>query len=555
MSSSSSTLAAKTPNRRRRVRHKIQTPAYASFADHSSSPMLDLHEIVDISEDGMAIQCHYPLESKKKVNLWLDLADCAEHIHTTGMVIWSNENGRTGLHFEDLAPDSLARLREWLFVNVMAGVANGETDLSASPIEDAAPPKPSYTDTLSAVTAVQRQVESLGSNLGAVLQLVAERANTFLKASGAAIALAEDDPGFMVCKASAGQDAPPVGARLQVGAGFSGECVKTGSVLRCDDAETDKRVDQETCRALGIRSILAVPVRRDNKSVGLIETFASTPNAFTENDGRILQKFAESVVTALNSPKKEKAPPPYIPAGSVLFAAANELKETKKTEEKAAEQPDAGEKSSEGISLPKSHLIILACAAATIALVLGVLSAPAIQADILPWVRGRVHNKANTQLQTVLASNQAPKPESPALPTVETASFDQLRQMANNGDAAAENALGLRYATGDGVPLSESDAVRWFTKAAEQGNVAAQSKLGSIYFSGRGVPQDSTRAYFWMVVARLSGDEASKTLSPFVRARLTRAQVTSIELEADRWLQQHRASNEKPAAGQLKAKN
>jgi hypothetical protein len=123
--------------------------------------------------------------------------------------------------------------------------------------------------------------------------------------------------------------------------------------------------------------------------------------------------------------------------------------------------------------------------------------------------------------------------------------------MALQGDPAAENALGLRYATGDGIKLSESDAIAWFIKAAEQGNVSAQSKLGSIYFSGRGVPQDTTRAYFWMVVARLSGDDASKTLSPFVRARLTRPQVNAIELDADKWLQQHHPF-QKPAAGQPK---
>ena len=120
--------------------------------------------------------------------------------------------------------------------------------------------------------------------------------------------------------------------------------------------------------------------------------------------------------------------------------------------------------------------------------------------------------------------------------------------MAEKGDPEAQNALGLRYATGDGVRLDEGEAVRWFIKAAEQGNVPAQSKLGSIYFSGRGVPQDSTRAYFWMVVARLSGDEASQTLAPFVRARLTRAQVTAIELQAERWLQQHQSQK-----AQLKA--
>ena len=128
-----SSLHPVSPNRRRRVRHKIQTPAYVSFIERISGAMLDLHEIVDISEDGVAIQCHSPLEVKTRVNLCLDLADCAEHIYTTGQVIWSNASGRAGLHFSEFPPESLSRLREWLFVNVMAGVANGETQLAALP--------------------------------------------------------------------------------------------------------------------------------------------------------------------------------------------------------------------------------------------------------------------------------------------------------------------------------------------------------------------------------------------------------------------------------------
>ncbi len=560
MSSSSSTLLSKTPNRRRRVRHKIQTPAYASFADDQKSSILDLHEIVDISEDGMAIQCHSPLEVEKNIKLLLDLADCPEHIETAGLVVWSNDTGRTGVSFSDLSAESLARLREWLFVNVMAGVANGETEIP--PPVDAAPPRPNYTDTLAAVTAVQRQVESLGSNLDAALQLLAERAQTFLRASGTAIALAEDDPAFMVCKASSGNDAPPIGARLQVGSGFSGECVKSGKILRCDDAETDTRVDQETCRALGIRSILAVPVRRDEKAIGLVETFASQPNAFTEGDSRVLQRLTDIILMALNTAGSShksssgSADSSFAtPAGSVLFASADQEIEREKEKEAKDNASLSGEKTSQGISLPRSHLIILGLAAATIFLVLGVISAPTIQSEVLPWLHQRYRSRPKAELQTVLASSLPAKTDSPSNSAIETASFEQLRQMAEKGDAAAQNTLGLRYATGEGVKLNESEAVRWFIKAAELGNVPAQSKLGSIYFSGRGVPADSTRAYFWMVVARLSGDEASKTLSPFVRARLTRAQVTAIELEADRWLQQHRPSNDKPAAGQLKARN
>lgn len=540
MASVTAALQPALPNRRRRVRHKVQTPAYASFTDESKGAMLDLHEIVDISEDGVAIQCHSPLEVKSRINLCLDLADCADHIYTTGQVIWSNSAGRAGLRFSELPPVSLFRLREWLFLNVMAGVANAESENigAAVPRNDLAHPRPDYTDRLAAVSAVQRQAEALGSDLAAALKLIAERAQTLVHASGAAIALSDSEPDFMVCRASSGPDAPPVGARLQVGTGFSGECVKTGRLLRCDDSEADERVDRQSCRALGIRSILAVPVRVGDRSVGLLEAFSPQPGAFSEADNKVMQRLAETVLASVNRAARAEnlptlTPPPQPsftpPAGSVLFASSS-------VEEKKTTPSDAT--TSGGISLPRSHLLILVAAAIMIFFSLGY--------TLAPWIQSKLQERGHARLQTVLASSQPPKAEN--APTVETATFDQLVQMAQKGDPAAQNALGLRYATGDGVKLDEVEAVRWFTKAAEQGNVAAQSKLGSIYYSGRGVPQDSSRAYFWMVVARLSGDDASKTLSPFVRARLTRAQVTSIELDADRWLDQHRVFA-KPAAG------
>jgi putative methionine-R-sulfoxide reductase with GAF domain len=512
--------------------------------------MLDLHEIVDISEDGMAIQCHSPLAAQTRLNLCLDLADCPEHIYTMGQVIWWNDSGRAGFRFSELSAEALSRLREWLFVNVMAGVANGEAEIAAlASARESGPPRPSYTDALAAVNVVQRQAEALGADLPGALKLIVERAQSLLRASGVAIALSEQDRDVMVCRASSGDSAPPVGTRLHVGSGFSGECVKTGRMLRCDDAEVDARVDPETCRALGIRSIVAAPVRLNDQSIGLIEAFSPDANCFSEVDGRVLLRLADAVLAATNRatpsegvPKVEKEKKSFdSPQGSVLFASAE--KEEEENKAKASAKTDTS------ITLPSSQVIILICAAATIALLLGYYAAPVLQSDVAPWIQNKFRGHTPTQLPTVLASTQPPKSDAPS---VEAASLDQLRQMAEKGDAAAANSLGLHYATGEGVPLSESDAVKWFTKAAELGSVPAQSKLGSIYFSGRGVPQDSTRAYFWMVVARLSGDDASKTLGPLVRARLTRGQVTSIELEADRWLQQHHPYD-KPAAGQLKA--
>jgi TPR repeat protein len=542
-----SALQPVSVNRRRRVRHKIQTPAYATFSAESQSALLDLHEIVDISEDGVAIQCHSPLALEKRINLCLDLADCDEHIFTTGRVVWSNSSGRAGLRFSELSAESVSRLRQWLFVNVMAGVANGEADLSAldGPRPEVAP-RPNYTDTLAAVSAVQRQVEALGRDLAAALPLVAERALTLVRASGAAIALADADPDFMVCRASSGLDAPPIGARLQVGSGFSGECVKTGMLLRCDDAELDPRVDRESCRALGIRSILAAPVRVGEKSIGILEAFSAQPNAFSDTDSGVLQSLAQTVLAAINrAARAEHLPTLAAPAaakftappGSVLFASVPD-------EEKKMQSPQEEEKHSSGISLPLSHLIILVVAAAMIFGVLGY--------TLAPWIQTRLQQRGNSRIQTVLASSKPPTSEnSPAAsstPAVETASFEQLRQMAENGNPAAENALGLRYATGDGLKLDEAEAVRWFTQAAEQGNVAAQSKLGAIYFGGRGVPKDLTRAYFWMLLARASGDATSKALAPSVTAQLTSAQANSIEQQANAWLQQ-RLTTPKPTAG------
>lgn len=556
-----SSLSTALPNRRRRVRHKIQTPAYASFTAESKGAMLDLHEIVNISEDGLALQCHTPLQPQKTVNLWLDLAECPQHIYTTGQVIWCNASGLAGVRFSELAPESLARLREWLFVNVMAGVANGETDLAAITFsQTASPPKPGYSDTLAAVMTVRRQVEALGSDFRRALQLIAERAQSLVRASGAAVALADADPLSMICCATSGSDAPPVGARLKVGTGFSGECVKRSQPLRCDDTETDTRVDRANCRTLGIRSLLAAPIRVGENAVGLIEAFSPQAHAFSEADSTVLQRLADTVIEAAHRASNVEKLPFLKPLDNEPAppSSGNPLSGSAAAHEKIR-NADPENNHLYDITFPRSHLILLLCAAATIMFAMGWGLAPWIQNEAAPWIIAKVHSRAQDHLPTVLASSQSPQAPEPGRPdplpsspsSLEATSFDQLLQAARSGDPAAQNVLALRYATGQGVKLSESEAVHWFTKAAEQGCVPAQSKLGALYYSGRGVPQDLTRAYFWMVTARLSGDEASNTLAPLIRTRLTRSQATAIESNALRWVQQH-SSNGKPAAGQLK---
>ena len=524
-------------NRRRRVRQKVHAPAYATFtSDSKSSAMLDLNEILDISEVGLAVQCASPMTVDQQVELSLDLAEASGQISTTARVVWTDSTGRAGLALPVLANSALHRLREWLFLNAMAGAANAAASSGLHSTEETHTVlRPTYTDTLSAASAVQREAESLGPDLEAVLSLVALRSQSLLRASGAAIALSETgkDAGVMICRACAGQSAPPVGAALQVGSGFSGECVRSGEISLCDDTEMDERVDRQTCRALGIRSMLAAPVRSGEKVIGLLEVFSAQPDTFSENAIAILQRFAETIVTAVNRSGRtsdQAAPPPAPPRpftpspGSVLFAHAPE--ESAETKKLSVDEDKVG-----GVRLPRAHLYLLICAASTVALALGFLLAP--------WIQEKLQAREQSGEHTVLASSQPPQPVSSPGPTIETATLDQLQQLAEQGDSAAQNALGLRYASGEGVWQDDAEAARWFTKAAENGNVKAQVALSARYWAGRGVPASLTQAYFWTVLARAAGDKNSKTFAEFLASHMTRSQAAAIEQQANIWYQQH----------------
>jgi putative methionine-R-sulfoxide reductase with GAF domain len=134
-------------------------------------------------------------------------------------------------------------------------------------------------------------------DLEAALQLLAERAQYITGASGTAIALLEGDE--MICRASAGPSAPALGTQVQMKSGLTGESVRTRQVLRCDDAETDSRVNRESCRALGIKSVMVVPMFREQKVIGVFELLADRANAFEQRDVTALERLAVMVQTGL----------------------------------------------------------------------------------------------------------------------------------------------------------------------------------------------------------------------------------------------------------------
>jgi TonB family protein len=151
--------------------------------------------------------------------------------------------------------------------------------------------------------------------LDIVLNQIVEQACLATGATGAAIALTRD--GEMVCRATTGRTAPDLGVRLD-NAGFSAECLRVGMLQRCDDTETDPRVDAAACRELGVRSILVVPLWYWGEFMGIFEIFSTRPNAFGERDEQTLQALAYRIVrhtkqtngqlTGFSSAEQETAP-------------------------------------------------------------------------------------------------------------------------------------------------------------------------------------------------------------------------------------------------------
>lgn len=91
--------------------------------------------------------------------------------------------------------------------------------------------------------------------------------------------------------------------------------------------------------------------------------------------------------------------------------------------------------------------------------------------------------------------------------------LNELRPLAEAGNARAQSKLGTMYINGEGVPEDAEEGVRWYRKSAEQGFVDGQFNLGSAYASGRGVAKDDAEAARWYRMAAEQGDaEAQATL-------------------------------------------
>lgn len=583
--------AARPPHgeRRRWIRQKLHTPVYVSFNSPQSGTVVDLSELLDLHENGFAVQTAIPseregndrLEVNRAVTICLDLPETGKYVHGSGQVMWTDDSGRVGVRFTFLPDASRQILKEWLFANLLVASTNHAARASQlarraeeagdSPAVEVATPSSTASRTAiqeaipelvpklvassaavrerdelrAALDDLRREIHDIGeraearedgetANANAVLQLITEKAAELTGASGAAIALLTENR--IVCRASLGEPTPPLNSEVDVRAGLSGECIRSGRIVRCEDPETDSRVDPEVCRMLGIGSLMAAPIFSDFRVVGLLEIFFPYARSFTTEQEDILERLVEFVPAA-----KPKLAENKIEAKIENRNAVAPLEDrTAKPEESNSQAPlltegldgAVPEEPPSSRRFPVSPLVLLAIGVA--AILLGYLLAPTIERH---WLQPGQTAQSLRKPSSKNASGADAITDSAG--RNRAFSGEALRKLADQGDAEAQWQLGVLYHDGDSVPKDDVKAVEWFQRAAEQGYVRAESTLGAYYWAGRGVPRDFSKAYFWSQLALAQGDENSKSRLEGLSAQMTPSQVASARQMAESWLRAH----------------
>lgn len=377
-------------------------------------------------------------------------------------------------------------------------------------------------------------------------------------ASGAAIALGIRAD--LYCRATLGI-APPVGTHLDPESGLTGLCFRTGKVLLCRDTEQDSRVDAGACRALNVRSVLVIPLRKEDASCGILELFSAVPETFNESNVKTVGVIADRLLgneprprvaqaksdegsgEKVRSPRTEprfahQNHSPWsrtaiaaalISAGVMGYAAKLRRIEAHPAERvKAIKPADVVPQFTPAPATPVS--IAASDLAHTEARIQGNFSSSDLNAL---QVRASTGNpRAAYDLGERYADGAGVEQD------YEQA-MNWFAQAADKGDASAQWKLGLGYLKGIGVLQDDNKAAEWFIRAANQAHIGAQMALSELYFNGSGVPRDYVRAYTWATIAAQTTNQENNLLDE-IADQMTSEQLTEAQHRVAIWWQ-HRA--------------
>ncbi len=388
--------------------------------------------------------------------------------------------------------------------------------------------------------------------------------------TSAAIALGTEDG--VRCRAKIGAAVPDVGTRLHPGIGLTGLCLQTGETQLCNNADTDERVYSEACRALGIGSLLVVPLKlkENGAAVGVLEVASVNPNAFNEMAVARISRLAEQVLgsislTARNATAHGIDLQKLLSAAYVLQGQHNcqpenhdrerpEIPEAPKRKLNAPPEisaapadpapvpvlsPDFGKESPTNAFSSSVWLLAILLTA------IGLFSygyhiiyrSQKASTKVTPFQTSAADlNRPVPRNQP--ASQPIPKPNGrlSTSPSVNPAASSPERGAAvdDTVSSTAQWELGQGYLEGIGVPQNDNKAAEWLKRAANQGDVEAQNALSDLYLNGWGVAQDYVRAYTWTSIAAGPSADHDERLQQ-IEALMTEPQLRTAQQRISNW--------------------
>ena len=150
---------------------------------------------------------------------------------------------------------------------------------------------------LQAIIETQNDIAAADLDVASVIDLVAERCLDLTGADGTIVEFAEGRE--MVYRAVSGTMSGHRGLRALATDNLSGLAIIQRELQRCDDSETDPRVNREACRELGLRSMLCIPLFHREFAVGVLKVISSMPKGFGEREATMLRSLSSVVAASL----------------------------------------------------------------------------------------------------------------------------------------------------------------------------------------------------------------------------------------------------------------
>lgn len=397
---------------------------------------------------------------------------------------------------------------------------------------------------------------------GGILSATAKLVMDSVGADGIAIAYATD--GTVVCRASCGENAPPVGTPVNLNSGIGAQCLRDGKTVSCADTETDPRVNTAVCRQIGVRSMLAVPLRRGSKVLGVAQVFYAQPNGFSAASVAELESSAGLFVSCLpaandveentSSPvisqedlmaeeaadstsgaadqrslaklgvdKADVTPSPVLQAPS-LRDAVEQISDKGSQRAAAAERP-LSNPDKESVSSPPQQT--RASAKRVPQPLTGLNARSSIHAgETAPAIFAQIEEPPWWKRPTLVAVALA------VMCALLWIGVDKSsRSLLSAKGTQSQNVVEESQVEGNG---STSTSFAQLLKLARSGDAQAQIALAQRYEKGNGVGKNLTKAYSWYIVAAEAGNDSAKQAFRSLTAKLAPAQLAGVRFEVGR---------------------